>query len=89
METPFSLYLSAGFVKAKPAPIFKARLHCSYLPVKDRASFDDMVNDTYTIAGKINERSNYMEESRIKNANGVGGLQLNLQVRRHHRCISF
>ena len=57
-------------------PVFKARLHCSYLPVKDRASFDDMVNDTYTIAGKINERSNYMEESRIKNANGVGGLQL-------------
>jgi gliding motility-associated lipoprotein GldD len=57
-------------------PAFKARVHCSYLPVKDRADFDDMVKDTYTIAGKINERSNYMEESRIRNANGVGGLQL-------------
>ena len=57
-------------------PVFKAKLHCSYLQVKDRAHFDDMVNDTYTIAGKINERSNYMEESRIKNANGVGGLML-------------
>jgi gliding motility-associated lipoprotein GldD len=57
-------------------PVFKARLHCSYLPVKDRAAFDDMVNDTYTIAGKINERSNYMEESRIQNANGAGGLML-------------
>jgi gliding motility-associated lipoprotein GldD len=57
-------------------PAFKAKLHCSYLPVKDRDSFDDMVNDTYTIAGKINERSNYMEESRIQNANGAGGLML-------------
>src|SRR5690242_11768606 len=43
-------------------PVFKAKLHCSYLPVEDRAHFDDMVNDTYTIAAKINERSNYMEE---------------------------
>jgi gliding motility-associated lipoprotein GldD len=57
-------------------PAFNARIHCSYLPVRDRAHFDDMVKDTYVIAGKINERSNYMEESRISNANGVGGLQL-------------
>ena len=57
-------------------PVFKAKLHCSYLPVEDRAHFDDMVNDTYTIAAKINERSNYMAESRIKNVNGVGGLML-------------
>jgi len=57
-------------------PMFKAKLHCSYLPVKDRNDFDKMIEDTYTIAGKINERSNYMEESRLDNSNGVGGLQL-------------
>ena len=57
-------------------PAFNARVYCSYLPVNTRADFDDMVKDTYTIAGKINEKSNYMEESRIRNENGVGGLQL-------------
>ncbi|HXR80670.1 MAG TPA: hypothetical protein VN763_07125 [Saprospiraceae bacterium] len=56
-------------------PAFKARIHCSYLPVKDRADFDDMIKDTYTIAAKINEKSNFMEDARIRNENGVGGLQ--------------
>ena len=36
-------------------PVFKARLYCSYMPIRDRAEFDDMVKDAYTIAGKINE----------------------------------
>jgi len=56
-------------------PAFNARVHCSYLPIKDRADFDDMIKDTYTIAAKINEKSNFMEDSRIRNENGVGGLQ--------------
>ncbi|HJW29365.1 MAG TPA: hypothetical protein VJ508_08935 [Saprospiraceae bacterium] len=55
---------------------FNARLHCSYLPVKNREDFDGLVRDAYTIADKINERANYMEDSRISNPNGVGGIQL-------------
>ena len=57
-------------------PVFKARLHCSYLPVKNRADYDDMVADAFTIAAKINERANFMQDSLIKNPNGVGGLAL-------------
>lgn len=57
-------------------PAFHARLHCSYVPVKDRAEYDDLVRDAFVIANKINERANYMEEAVIHNANGVGGVYL-------------
>jgi len=57
-------------------PAFNARLHCSYLPVEDRKQFDDLVSDAYTIADRINDRANYMEEQRILNPKGVSGLLL-------------
>ena len=57
-------------------PAFNARVHCSYLPVKNRADFDGLVEDAFVIAKRINERANYMEESRIQNAQKVGGLTL-------------
>ncbi len=57
-------------------PVFNARLYCSYLPVKDRAEYDDLVEDVFTIATKINARANYMEERPLLNPNGVGGLAL-------------
>jgi gliding motility-associated lipoprotein GldD len=57
-------------------PAFNARLHCSYLPVENKDKFDDLVSDAYVIADRINERANYMEEVRIKNAQGVSGLML-------------
>lgn len=62
----FDLYMSA----------FNARLHCSYIPINNRADFDGMVKDVYTIAAKINERANFMEDLRIGNSHGVGGLAL-------------
>lgn len=57
-------------------PAFNARLHCSYVPVTGRAGYDDLVRDAFVIANKINERANYMEETRIRNSNGVGGILL-------------
>lgn len=57
-------------------PSLSARIHCSYLPVKDRADFDDLVQDAFVIAARINERASYMEETRLKNAQGVNGLIL-------------
>lgn len=57
-------------------PVFEARIHCSYLPVKNKAEYEDLIQDAFVIAAKINERSNYMEESRIQNSQGVGGLML-------------
>jgi gliding motility-associated lipoprotein GldD len=57
-------------------PRFEARIHCSYVPVNNRAKYNDLVRDAFVIANKINERANYMEEMRISNAQGVGGLSL-------------
>lgn len=57
-------------------PAFKARLHCTYVPVTDEAKYEDLVSDAFLIATKINERANYMEEMPIRNAQGVGGLRL-------------
>ena len=53
---------------------FNAKLHCSYIPVRNRAEFDDLVRDAFVIADKINERSNYMEQALIGNDHGVNGL---------------
>jgi gliding motility-associated lipoprotein GldD len=57
-------------------PGFEARLHCSYVPVTKEKGFTDLVRDAFVIAGKINERANYMTESRVQNAHGAGGLIL-------------
>ena len=57
-------------------PAFNARIHCSYLPVKNRSDFDDLIEDAFVIAKRINERANYMEETRIRNPQSVGGLTL-------------
>ena len=57
-------------------PTFNARLHCSYVPVTPEKGFTDLVRDAFVIAGKINERANYMTESRVQNAHGTGGLIL-------------
>lgn len=58
-------------------PVFNARLHCSYLPLKNKEEHADLVRDAFVIATKINEKANYMEESRIRNPQGVRGLLLN------------
>lgn len=57
-------------------PAFDARLHCTYVPVTDRAKFDDLIGDTYAIADRINARANYMEETPLTNAQGVHGMTL-------------
>lgn len=57
-------------------PALHASLHCSYIPVKDRAEFDELVRDAFIIASKINERANYMEEIPYRNSHGAGGLVL-------------
>ncbi len=58
-------------------PTFNARIHCSYLPLKSSDEYNDLIRDAFVIAKKINERANYMEEFRINNPQGVGGLTLN------------
>lgn len=58
-------------------PTFNARIHCSYVPLKSKAEHGELVRDVFVIANKINEKANYMEESRIRNPQGINGLLLN------------
>jgi len=61
------------------ATSFNARIHCSYVPVSTENTLDELVRDAFTIANKINQRSNYMDEIRVGNAQGVNGLVLEFQ----------
>lgn len=58
---------------------FDARLHCSYYPIDQGKSFDELVADAFRIANKINQRSNYMDEIAVANEQGAGGLILEFQ----------
>lgn len=53
---------------------FKAKLHFSYHPVSSRLEYDDFVKDAYDIADRINSRANYMEDTPVRNQNGVSGV---------------
>lgn len=57
-------------------PAFAARIHCSYLPVKSEKEFEDLIDDSFEIAERINARANYMEESRLTTDHGIHGLLL-------------
>ena len=56
-----------------------ARIHCSYYEIDKGKSFDQLVADAFRIANKINQRSNYMDEIRVGNEHGAGGLILEFQ----------
>ena len=82
---PFTFrYPSYAEIKLKDQPCwfdifmpgFNARIHCSYIHVRDEAHYEDLVQDAFVIATKINERANYMEEKPFHNPQGVGGLTL-------------
>lgn len=53
---------------------FNAKLHLSYFQIKDDAHFSKLLKDAFVIADKINIRSNYMDELKVQNEYGVGGL---------------
>lgn len=55
-------------------PMFQAQLYCSYAPLDGRASFDNYKSDAFEIVDQINRRSDYMEEYRFENTQGVSGI---------------
>lgn len=42
------------------------RVHCSYVPVENRAHFDELVNDAYELVVKHNVKANYRDEKIIR-----------------------
>ena len=51
-----------------------ATIHFSYVPVTIEKPFYSLVSDAFTMANKINQRSNYMDEIKVGNEQGVSGL---------------
>lgn len=50
-------------------------LHCSYIPIENRAHFDELVNDVFKLASKHNQKANYRNDQVISNpASDVYGL---------------
>ena len=56
-------------------PVFNANLFLSYHEIGSRKEFDRLIRDTYKITDQINKRSDYMEEIRVRNSAGVGGMK--------------
>jgi len=63
------------FFEGKPAdecwfdlkiPPFNGDLHCSYIPLRDRAHFDKMVNDAFTMVSKHNIKAQYRDDFPIE-----------------------
>lgn len=41
------------------------RVHCSYIPIKNRSHYDELVKDAYELVTKHNVKANYRDEKRI------------------------
>jgi len=55
-------------------PMFQAQLYCSYAPLTGQSSFDQYKSDAFDIVDQINRRSDYMEDYRFENPQGVSGI---------------
>lgn len=72
-----------NFFEEKPAhpcwfdlevPSLGAKIHCSYSAIESGEGFDGLVTDAFKMADRINQRANYMDEIRLRNANSLTGL---------------
>ena len=50
------------------------RFYMSYYNINNPSDFENLRADVFKMAGKVNQRSNYMEEIKFKNKKGVSGL---------------
>ncbi len=53
-------------------------LHCSYIPIENRAHYDKLINESFRLVEEHNTKANYRQEEYIQNKNGVGGLYFTL-----------
>ena len=72
-ETPlhpcwFDLYIAA----------FDCRLHCSYYPVGQGKSLDELKTDAFELVDWHNKRANYIDEILIQKKSGVSGIAFDI-----------
>ncbi|MEM9548840.1 MAG: hypothetical protein AAGA77_22840 [Bacteroidota bacterium] len=58
---------------------FNGSMHFSYIPIDKSNPLDKLVSDAFRIVEQHNTKAEYREEVLIQNANGVTGLQFNLE----------
>jgi gliding motility-associated lipoprotein GldD len=60
-------------------PSLNSSLHCSYYPISENATLDQLINDAFSLAGKHNVKANFRKESLIQNENGVKGILFEIE----------
>jgi gliding motility-associated lipoprotein GldD len=60
-------------------PALDAKIYCSYYPITNKAKFDELVQDAFSMAQKHNIKANYIEEIPIhRPADHVHGIIYNI-----------
>lgn len=55
-------------------PKLNGKIHCNYNPINGRTSFDKLINDAYTMAGKHNIKAEFYKETALQFPNNVSGI---------------
>jgi gliding motility-associated lipoprotein GldD len=53
-------------------------LYCSYIPIRNRAHYDELIDDSFQLVEEHNSKANFRQEEYIENRHGVGGLYFTL-----------
>ncbi len=55
-------------------PDFECRLHCSYSPIADRASIDELKTDAFKLTEWHNKKAIYIDDRPFRKSNNVQGI---------------
>lgn len=59
-------------------PQFNCYLYCTYTDLQGKKKFNTVVNDTFNLAYKHDQRANYISDTKFTNENGLGGMQFEM-----------
>ena len=60
-------------------PQFNAKIHCTYSPIDQKSTVENLKNDAFELAHKHNIKAKYIEEIQINTSNGAKGFAFNLE----------
>ncbi len=49
-------------------------VHFSYLPIKNRSHFDELIKDAFRLVNEHNKKAEYRQDQKIANDKGTGGM---------------
>ncbi len=60
-------------------PSLNGTLHCSYFPIRDRSDLDELITDSYELAGKHNIKAEYYNEYVLDYPGNVKGVMFEIE----------